>query len=84
MISSLLVNNLLGCLRSKESRPKLGKSHSESTVLHFLLSLSLSFLQFVFGVPGGVVSSGMKSAGLCVICGAGVPFPMIQFEPVTT
>ena len=33
MISSLLVNNLLGCLRSKESRPKLGKGYSESTVL---------------------------------------------------
>ena len=34
MISNLLVNNLLGCLRSKESRPKLGKGHSGSTVLH--------------------------------------------------
>ena len=36
MISSLLVNNLLGCLRSKESRPKLGKGHSELTVLQGL------------------------------------------------
>ena len=33
MISNLLVHNLLGCLGSKESRPKLGKGHSESTVL---------------------------------------------------
>ena len=30
------------------------------------------------------MSSGMKSAGLCVVCGTGVPFREIQFEPVTT
>ena len=36
MISSLLLNNLLGCLGSKESRPKLGKGHSKSTVLQRL------------------------------------------------
>ena len=64
-----------------KSAPKLGKVHSGSTVLHFP-SISGLLLYRKVDDPGGVISPGMKSACLWVLCGCGVLFLTFQFELV--